>query len=281
MYCWSCGEYLPKSGVPCASCGAPPSALPRSVGAHPLRVRSCPGCGYTGDGIPYFRRAGHAALLVAATVFTYGLGGVAYWLIKRNDRICPSCGISWERARFGNGRGIEGTGSNEEREVATLAEPGRGISRALRGDSLPRGGMGRRVIGVLMALFAVLLLGIGIVEGEAAVAVISAAMGLGGAASFAWGWRGLQQRREMLLQRMQREVLHLARARDGRLTTTEVAAEMDLSLPAAERVLLSLDDGFRVRSEVTDDGLLVFDFPEVRYQKGENGGRRLNPGELA
>jgi hypothetical protein len=43
-----------------------------------------------------------------------------------------------------------------------------------------------------------------------------------------------------------------------------VAAGLEVTLATAERVLFSLDDGFRVCSDVTDEGLLVFDFPEIR-----------------
>lgn len=264
MYCWSCGEYLPKAGMACEACGAGAAALPRATTGSAYRVRSCPGCGYTGDGIPYFRRAQHAALLVAATVFTYGMGGVAYWVIKRGDRICPSCGLSWERARLPRG---EGGGNPDALVPAGRASPVEG--------RLPRTGIIRRVAGVLAGGFAVLLLGVSIVELEPVAAVFSGVTGLVGAASFAWGWHSLQQRREAILQRMQRRVLQLAWARRGRLTATEVAAEMDLSLSAAERVLLSMDDGFRVRTEVTDEGLLVFDFPEIRIQDGGEDPLRL------
>ena len=39
--------------------------------------------------------------------------------------------------------------------------------------------------------------------------------------------------------------------------------DLDLSLPAAERVLFSMEDRVRVRSEFTGEGLLVFEFPEI------------------
>ena len=57
------------------------------------------------------------------------------------------------------------------------------------------------------------------------------------------------------------------------MTATDVASELDVSIAAAERILFSLDDGFRVRSEVTDEGLIVFDFSEIRTP------RPLAPGE--
>ena len=59
----------------------------------------------------------------------------------------------------------------------------------------------------------------------------------------------------------------LATRRDGVLTVTDVAAELDLTIPAAEKIMIGMDDGFRVRSDITDDGVLYYEFPEVRHRK--------------
>ena len=72
------------------------------------------------------------------------------------------------------------------------------------------------------------------------------------------------------MQRLQQQVLRLATHRGGTLTVTEVASDMNLSLPAAEKVLVSMDDGFRVRSEISKDGVLYYEFPEVLH-RGELG----------
>jgi hypothetical protein len=279
MYCWSCGETLSRFGGPCPSCNAPAALPEREPRGRPLAT--CPACGYRGDGIPYFRRAGHAALLVAATVFTYGIGGLAYWLIKRNDLICPSCGLSWGRAvhAFGPGNGALGPGTAVTEGDGADGRSGAPVPR-IPAEPLPGSGIGRRVTGVLMALLALLLLGLGIVGGDLGMVAVSTVSGAGGAATFAWGWKALQQRREAVLRRLQRKVLHLARERGGRLTATDVASELDLSLSGGERVLLSLDDGFRVRSDVTEEGLLVFDFPEIRLRPGDRGEPHL-PGNPA
>jgi hypothetical protein len=209
---------------------------------------------------------------VAATVFTYGIGGLAYWLIKRNDLICPSCGLSWGRAVHALG---PGNGALSPRTAAAdgAGAGGRSGPRVpqIPAEPLPASGIGRRVTGVLMALLALLLLGLGIVEGELGMVAVSTVFGAGGASAFAWGWKALQKRREAVLRGLQRKVLHLAWDRGGRLTATDVASELDLSLNGGERVLLSLDDGFRVRSDVTEDGLLVFDFPEIRLRPGDRG----------
>ena len=269
MYCWSCGEALPRTEGRCPSCGAAPALPEREPRGRP--VRTCPACGYRGDGMPYFRRAGHAILLVGATVFTYGIGGLAYWLLKRHDRICPSCGLSWGRVHLSPANGNRALEASGPRSDEAVSRRGGG------NEVLPPSGAGRRVTGVVLGLLALLLLGGGIVEGELAMIMTSVVMAVAGSATFVWGSRALQQRREAVLRGLQRRVLHLARERGGRLTATDVASELDLSLSGGERVLLSLDDGFRIRSDVTDEGLLVFDFPEIRLQSGrEEAGEQGN-----
>ena len=67
------------------------------------------------------------------------------------------------------------------------------------------------------------------------------------------------------MTRLQRRVLLLATEKGGTLTVTEVAASLNLSLAGAESVLESMDDGLRVRSDVTNQGIIVYEFPEVRH----------------
>ncbi len=291
MYCWSCGTPGAEDARYCQKCGvatgdptggerAGPGSPVHWTAHSPLQLRSCPSCGFRGEGIPYFRRAGNLALLAAATLFTYGVGGLAYWLVKRSDRVCPSCGLGWDRSRpLGEGLAFEsalGSGPEEDatgslrprtRVPASAGEAAR--ASAFSGAGLPSGGGVRRFAGVALGLLGLLLLGLGVASLEVPPAIVGGVIGLSGAASFGWGWRALQGRRQTLLQRMQREVIRIARLRGGRLTATDVAAEMDLALPAAERILLSLDDGFRVSSDVSDEGILYFDFREIRLGPGE------------
>jgi len=219
----------------------------------PPGVRRCPRCGYHGEGIPYFRKGGHVALLTGVSLFTYGFGGLIYWLVRRKHLICPRCGLGWEHAS----------------RALTLAggEPERRYLATQTSASLPSTGMKRRVLGVSLVLLASLLILIGFVEFEAAAVAFGAVTGAGGSLMFYWGWRGQQERRKALMQGLQQQVLRLAQARGGTLTVTEVAAEMDLSLPAAEKILTSMDDGFRIRSEISRDGILYYEFPEVLHRR--------------
>ena len=77
----------------------------------------------------------------------------------------------------------------------------------------------------------------------------------------------MRERVSTSCSRMPSMRLRLATARQGTLTVTEVAAELNLSIPAAEKILTSMDDGFRVRSEISNEGILYYEFPEVLHRK--------------
>jgi hypothetical protein len=221
--------------------------------ARPSGLRRCPRCGYQGEGVPYFRRLGHVALLIGVGLFTYGFGGLIYWLARRKHLVCPRCGLGWENAS----RALSVTGPEPERRLVE-AEPD---------EPLPSSGVKRRIAGVALVLMASLMVLVGFVEWEMAAVAVGAVVGAGGSLTFYWGWKGLQERREAVMQGLQRRILRLATARGGTLTVTEVAAEMNLSLPAAEKILTSMDDGFRVRSEISKEGVLYYEFPEVLHRK--------------
>src|SRR5438477_160261 len=94
-------------------------------------VQVCPRCGYSGEGIGYFRRPGHLALLMGASLFTYGIGGVVYWLARRGHLVCPNCGLTWHDLRS-----------------ARLERPLRGrlLRRGPVEDALPSSGLRRRTL---------------------------------------------------------------------------------------------------------------------------------------
>ncbi len=219
-------------------------------------VRRCPRCGYQGDGIPYFKRSSHIALLIGVSLFTYGLAGLGYWLFRRNRVICPNCGLAWHMYPEALPPPKEGKGPVP---ITTENLP-----------PLPRGGLLRRLFGVGLIVVATIMVVAGIVEAELAAVGVGSVIGATGTGSFWWGLKGLNDRRKALMQRLQQKVLRLATHKGGTLTVTEVASELNLSLPAAEKVLVSMDDGFRVRSEISKDGVLYYEFPEVLH-RGELG----------
>jgi hypothetical protein len=202
----------------------------------------------------------HAAALVGVTVVTagaMGAGGIIYYLIRREHRVCPRCGKGW--GRYG-----------EQSLVPTrkdaLDRPRSQVPGKAR-ESF------KRLWSVLLFVFAMILL----VGATAGGGVPAALFGIGAGAG---GWllhRAANQEREArraaLLGELQLSVLRLAQEREGRLTVTEVAAAMNWPMRRAEKVLDSLDDGLRVNAEVTDEGVIVYEFREVMHTP-----RRLSPG---
>lgn len=223
-------------------------------------LRVCPGCGFRGEGVRYFKRTGNRVLLGAATIFTYGTVGLAYWLLKRDARICPSCGIDWSRA--------EPLGMRSRAQLSEVPMASDGVRREIEGHTLPGdGGWSRGGGWVLLAstpLFAV----IGIGNAEPSALVVGGMIGAAGWALLRRGQEARMRRREAIMEGLRRDVLGLAQLQSGRLTVTDVASALQVSIPAAERVLFSMDDGLRVRSEVTDEGVIVFEFPELLPRGG-------------
>ena len=255
MRCSTCGELLQPGSLRCPTCGA---ATPVGMAiSRPAGVRRCVRCSYQGEGIPYFRRGGHVGLLIGVSMFSWGFGGLVYWLARRKHLICPRCGFGWEKS----------SGAL----AVTLPEQRRLVEDEPDG-ALPGSGVGRRFLGAIMVLVATLLILIGFVEFEMAAVAVGSVLGAGGSLSFYWGWTGLQERRKAIMHRIQRKVLKLAAAKGGTLTVTEVATDLNLSLPAAEKILTSMDDDMRVRSVISDEGVIVYEFPELRHRK------ELSPG---
>ena len=238
MRCSSCGEQLSPKDRRCSVCGALPADSASAVWR-------CPGCGYSGEGIGYFRRPGHLVLLLAVSVYTWGIGGAVYWFLRRRHKVCPRCGLGW-------GQALPGARQAEEPAVSLQALPSRGLRR--------------RVLGALSTLIAAPALVLGVAGPEPGMIAGASALGLGGVGMFLWGLQALRERRQALRGALERRVLQLATHRGGTLTVTDVAASLDLSLGAAERILIGMDDGFRVRSDISEEGLLIFEFPEARHR---------------
>jgi nitrogen fixation-related uncharacterized protein len=220
---------------------------------RPTGVKSCPRCAYVGEGIDYFRRPGHCALLVGVSLFTYGLGGLAYWLARRKHRVCPQCGLGWMHASM-----LDQGGRVPVPRIAGIAVESE--------EPLPRSGVGRRAIGVAMAALAAIMISVGFIEFEFVAVAIGSVIGAGGTATFWWGMKAKQEVDRVLAARTQRRVLMLATEKGGVLTVTDVAASLNMSLDRAEELMNSMDDGFRVRSDITEQGIIVYEFPEVLHR---------------
>jgi hypothetical protein len=228
---------------------------------HLARIGVCPRCDYEGQGLTYFTRGAHLAALIGATLLTLpwalGAGGFLYYGLRHDHRVCPRCGEGW--------------GRHAERALAEARQGRPRRRRAHAAPHVPSAEGGARAGSVLLLVLAAILLIVGLTELEPLLIGLSVASTAGGALLHRSANRAREERRAALLSSMQLPVLRLAAARHGRLTVTEVAAELEWSLRRAERVLQSLDDGWRVSSEVTDEGVIVYEFRELMLGRSSDG----------
>jgi hypothetical protein len=285
MYCSTCGAYLSSERATCAECGAraPSQSVdrrPHSSGSGPAErgvqpnlaargrprygpedgrwlpersIAACPRCGYRGEGVTYFSRGIHAAALIGVTVFTagaMGAGGLIYYLIRREHLLCPRCGRGW--------------GRHGELSLAPTSEAL--AQRAAPPLPSPSRERGSRTLSVLLFLFAAIMLTLAVTHMELAPFIIGGFAAAGGVATHYRANEQRERRRAALLEQLQLPVLRLARERGGRLTVTEVAASLGWPLPRAEKVLNSLEDGLRVNSDVTSEGVIVYDFWDFMHR---------------
>lgn len=72
--------------------------------------------------------------------------------------------------------------------------------------------------------------------------------------------RGAGERAE---QSMRVKVYQLAYKLEGRVTVSDIVVETGLEVEEAEELIQSMVDNQRVRMEVRDDGLVIYEFPEI------------------
>jgi hypothetical protein len=275
MFCSTCGTPIPSGRRTCPGCGSPVAGLSLGAGSeggrgHPaerstvaqVRGHVCPRCGYHGEGIGYFSRGSRVAALIGITMLTMGAmgaGGLIFYLVRRDHLACPRCGRSWGKE---GERALVRSTSGRQVEPETPAVPAESW---------------KRVWSIVLFVFAALMMLGGLIEGEVGLVAGALFTAGGGALLHQAAAREREQRREALISALQLPVLKLAARHGGRLTVTEVAANLGWPLRRAEKILQSLDDGLRVDSEVTDEGVIVYDFlelsrggsgPELRLREG-------------
>jgi hypothetical protein len=127
----------------------------------------------------------------------------------------------------------------------------------------------RTVAGILF--FIAFLFGLASLNGRSEAGWLAFFGIASGGVGLAFRWlakRGARKNEEAARVQRQLAVLKLAEAEDGRLTVTEVAAKLGWTLRTAQGVLRALEDGVRVTTTTTDDGIMVYDFPELIYDPG-------------
>lgn len=269
MYCSICGATIPKNRSSCDTCGTPAHRVenvPARNGTEPVvndldvadgGIRSCPRCDYQGQGLPYFTRGPHMAALIGATLFTLpyalGAGGFLYYGMRHDHKVCPRCGQGWGR---------RGEAAFERQVRHNRLVPDTRHLPAVTGDGL------KRAWSIILFGLAAALLAAGAVQMEVLMLVLGILATTGAIFLHRAANEAREERRAALVAAMQMPVLKLAAEREGRLTVTETAASLGWSLRRAEKVLHSLDDGWRVTSEVTDEGVIVYEFREILLGPG-------------
>jgi hypothetical protein len=210
--------------------------------------------------MPYFSTGTHLAGLAAATLFTlpfaFGAGGFLYYFLRRDHRVCPRCGIGWgNRAELAfRARGESVVPAHDPPPLPTPSA-----------SWLPAWSI------LLFVAGAILLIG-GLANSQVVPMLLGATAVTGGFISRRVENRAREERRAALIAGLQTHVVRLAGQRGGRLTVTEVSAALGWPLRRAEKVLHSLDDGWRVDSQVTDDGIIVYHFRELGTGSAEAAG---------
>jgi hypothetical protein len=260
MYCSTCGSRVVDGRATCQVCGAAVARVPFPAAMaaatqgfaaqspmYAAQVQVCPRCGYRGIGSGYFSKGTHVALLVGAGI-AFLPAAIGYVLFRHNHRVCPACGLGW---------GAHGV------RALTLLPNGNGVVPT--SDMLPAAGGGaKRGFSIALLIFGAILM-VGGLAGLELPPILFGMLALGGAGMLMKRAKSeREERRDAILQSLQLPVLQLAGKKGGRLTVTDVATEMGWPMARAEKVLNSLDDGMRVMSDITDDGVIVYDFLEIR-----------------
>ncbi len=259
MNCSTCGSSNTAGRAHCDTCGVPLADRSRSLpageagGAAAIAISDsgqCPHCGYRGNGAGYFSNGSHLAALLIATILT-AIGGIAYYALRHDYQICPRCGRNWDKSG--------------ERAVVRFESSEVGVHDA---PPMPSRQSSKGGWSLLLLLMAAVLRVIGLAAGEIMPIVFALAAGGGGVMLRGAANRERQERRAALISSLQLPVLRLAAEREGRLTVSEVAAGLGWTIRRSEKVLQSLEDGLRVESEVTDEGVIVYEFRELRRIRG-------------
>lgn len=289
MFCSVCGNRVPEGRTQCQACGsrvslpAGPSSfdlatVTRAPGLSGAYVGTCPNCGFQGPSMSFFSRGWNVAVLAGSAIvtgFVGGLGGVAYFLLRHQHRICPRCKEDWGKQGI-RAVALQGYPSRPGPLPAPMGMPGMGLPSTEAGTGyVASAGRGRRGLSIALFLFAALMMVIGIAEFEVAMMVISGFSAAGGWLSYRSAESARERRREALLVGLQQQVLRLAPQHRGVLTVTQVAASLGWPMHRAEKVLNSMEDGLRVTSDVTEEGVIVFEFRELMQHAAPEPGAAI------
>ncbi len=78
--------------------------------------------------------------------------------------------------------------------------------------------------------------------------------------------KALQDKQKVLQEQQEREIIRLAQKRSGRLTIPEIAADTSLSTSEAEDVMKEMTSKGYVDMQVTEAGVIVYEFYEIAHR---------------
>ena len=70
-------------------------------------------------------------------------------------------------------------------------------------------------------------------------------------------------------------IFNLAYSLKGKITLSDVIIETGLSMKEAEKIINQMVDGIRIRMEVDDQGLVVYEFPEIIARQKKNWNKEI------
>lgn len=268
MRCPHCGLDGSGSARFCAGCGhrLPEPAAGRTHGP-PALVATCHRCGETLSPDSYFSRGLNVAKLVALLPINFILP-ILFFFLRKDRLVCGNCrkllpatAILPLLPAMPEGPGSALVLSGDVTALALSSPEGQQLAKASRGA---------KASGVLFAMFAMPLslpvfafLGS---LGWAEMAVVGLPGGLllaGSVNAFRRASMLARRARESESKHMRRQIVALAQRHQGRINVAQVAATLGCDFKDAEALLDAMIDGRHVDVEVTDDGRLVYVFPDL------------------
>lgn len=260
-FCSGCGQRLP---VPAAT---DDDEWPQAKPGPRVMMATCHRCGETLPPDSYFSRGLNVAKLVALLPVNFILP-ILFFFLRRDRLVCGNCRkLLPAAAPMGLLPAMAGTGERgltlvSSETALTLASP--------EAQQLEKASRNAKSRGVLMALFAMpLSLPVVAFVGsmgwtEMAFVGFPGALVIAGAVNAFRRSSRLQRRaREAESRHLRRKILGLARQHRGRLNVAQAAAGLGCDFKEAEQVLDGMVDGRHVDVEVTDEGRLVYVFPDL------------------
>jgi hypothetical protein len=103
----------------------------------------------------------------------------------------------------------------------------------------------------------------------AALLFVVAPMGIGGAlirSHFKDKQKALQEKEDVVYKQREKQIIRLAQQKGGRLSIPEIAVDTSMSTEEAEKFMQELTAKGFVDMQVTDSGVIVYEFYEIAHK---------------